>query len=241
VDLDITSEKSIAAALERFRPWAVINTAGFVRVDEADAKYDECFKINVTGPELLGRACKLHGVPLVTFSSDLVFDGQLGRSYVEPDAPAPVCGYGRSKAEAEARLMDIDSDALIIRTSAFFGPWDRYNFVYNTVSALRRGEDITASDKTVVSPTYVPDLVQATLDLLLDDEKGVWHLTNQGAVSWHELACEVADRAKVDRARLRPAEDAAPADTSLASNRGLMLRPLDKALDEFMSHAETLR
>jgi dTDP-4-dehydrorhamnose reductase len=240
-DLDITSEESIAAALERFKPWAIINTAGFVRVDEADAKYDECFKINVTGPELLGKACKLHGIPLVTFSSDLVFDGQLGRSYVEPDEPAPVCGYGRSKAEAEARLMEIDADALIVRTSAFFGPWDRYNFVYNTVSALRRGEDVTASDKTIVSPTYVPDLVHATLDLLLDEEKGVWHLTNQGAVSWHELACEAADRAKLDRSRLVRTEDCVAADTSLASNRGIMLRPLERALDDFMSSAETLR
>jgi dTDP-4-dehydrorhamnose reductase len=240
-DLDITKEESIAAALERFKPWAVINTAGFVRVDEADAKYDECFEINVTGPELLGKACKLHGIPLVTFSSDLVFDGQLGRSYVEPDEPAPVCGYGRSKAEAEARLLEIDSDALIVRTSAFFGPWDRFNFVYNTVAALRRGEDVTASDKTVVSPTYVPDLVHTTLDLLLDEEKGVWHLTNQGALSWHELACEVADRAQLDRNQLRPAEDSLAADTSLVSKRGILLRPLGHALDDFMSSAETLR
>ncbi|MDQ3471166.1 MAG: sugar nucleotide-binding protein [Pseudomonadota bacterium] len=240
-DLDITDEASIAAAFERFKPWAVINTAGFVRVDEADAKYDECFEINVTGPELLGKACKLHGIPLVTFSSDLVFDGQLGRSYVERDAPAPVCGYGRSKAEAEARLMEVDSDALIVRTSAFFGPWDRFNFVYNTVAALRRGEDVTASDKTVVSPTYVPDLVHAALDLLLDEEKGVWHLTNQGAVSWHELACEIADRAQLDRKQLRPAEDSLAADTSLVSKRGILLRPLEHALDDFLSSAETLR
>ena len=202
-DLDITDEASIAAALDRFKPWAIINTAGFVRVDEAEQQADECFRINVTGPELLGKACKLHGIPLVTFSSDLVFDGQLGRSYVEPDEPAPACEYGRSKAEAEARLLAIDSDALIVRTSAFFGPWDRYNFLYNTVAALRRGEEVIASDKTIVSPTYVPDLVHATLDLLLDEEKGVWHLTNQGAISWHELACEVADRARLDRAQLR--------------------------------------
>lgn len=240
-DLDITSEESIAAALERFKPWAVINTAGFVRVDEADANYEECFQINVTGPELLGKACKLHGIPLVTFSSDLVFDGQLGRSYVEADETAPVCGYGRSKAEAEARLIEIDSDALIVRTSAFFGPWDRYNFVYNTVAALRRGEDVFASDKTVVSPTYVPDLAHATLDLLLDEEKGVWHLTNEGAVSWHELGREVADRARLDRGLLRPAEDAIVADTSLSSKRGLLLRPLGHALDDFMASAETLR
>ncbi|MBA3525405.1 MAG: SDR family oxidoreductase, partial [Sphingomonas sp.] len=240
-DLDITSEESIAAAIERHKPWAVINTAGFVRVDEAEANYAECFESNVTGPELLGKACKLHGIPLVTFSSDLVFDGQLGRSYVEPDEPAPVCGYGRSKAEVEARLMEIDPDSLIVRTSAFFGPWDRHNFVYNTVFALRRGEVVTASDKTVVSPTYVPDLVHSALDLLLDEEKGVWHLTNQGAVSWHVLACEIADRAQLDRKQVRAAQDCVAANTSLVSKRGILLRPLDSALDDFMSSAETLR
>jgi dTDP-4-dehydrorhamnose reductase len=238
--LDITDKQSIAATVDQFKPWAVINAAGFVRVDEADAKYDECFRINVSGPELLSKACKLHGIPLVTFSSDLVFDGQLGRSYVEADQPAPTCGYGRSKAEAETRLLEADSDALIIRTSAFFGPWDRHNFIYNTVSALRRGEDVLTSDQTVVSPTYVPDLVHATLDLLLDEEKGVWHLTNQGAVSWHELACEIADRAKLDRNRLLRTEDASAANTSLSSKRGLLLRPLGHALDDFMSSAETL-
>jgi dTDP-4-dehydrorhamnose reductase len=240
-DMDITDEASIAAALERVKPWAVINTAGFVRTWEAAEKADECFAINVTGAELLARACKLHGIPLVTFSSDLVFDGKLGRSYVEPDKTAPACEYGRSKAEAEARLMKVDADALIIRTSAFFGPWDQHNFLFNTIERLRRGEDVVASDKTIVSPTYVPDLVQATLDLLLDEEKGIWHLTNQGAISWHDLACEVADLANVSRDRIRPAEDADVADTSLSSNRGLMLRPLDSALGDFVQSSEALK
>ena len=239
-ELDITDDASIAAALERYKPWAIINTAGFVRTWEADEKFDECLAINATGPELLGRACNAAGIPLVTFSSDLVFDGQLGRSYVEPDQTAPACAYGKSKAEAEQRLMQIDADALIIRTSAFFGPWDRYNFLVDTVQKLRRGEDVFASDKTVVSPTYIPDLVHATLDLLLDDESGIWHLTNQGAISWHELAGEIADRAKLDRGKLVRLDDAAPADTSLSSKRGILLRPLDQALDDFLVSAETL-
>ena len=240
-ELDITDEASIAAALERDKPWAIINTAGFVRVADAEQMSDECFRINVAGPELLANACRLHGTPLVTFSSDLVFDGKLGRSYVEPDEPAPTCEYGRSKAEAEARLMDIDSDALIIRTSAFFGPWDRYNFLFHTIEQLKRGEDVVACDKTFVSPTYVPDLVHATLDLLLDGETGIWHLTNQGAISWHDLACEVADMAKVGRDRVIRAEGTRKADTSLSSNRGLMLRPLDRALSDFAEHSEALR
>jgi len=236
-EMDITDEASIAAALERYKPWAVINTAGFVRVDEAEALSDECFKINTTGPELLARGCKLHGMPLVTFSSDLVFDGKLGRAYIEPDQPAPACAYGKSKAEAETRLMAIDADALIVRTSAFFGPWDRYNFLFNTIERLKRGEEVVASDRTIVSPTYVPDLVQATLDLLLDGEKGIWHLTNQGAVSWLELAREAADLAGLGRGKLRlikAADDEELVDTSLSSRRGLLLRPLDHALSEFV-------
>ncbi|HUE78699.1 MAG TPA: family 1 glycosylhydrolase [Sphingomicrobium sp.] len=240
-DLDITDEASIAAALDLYKPWAIINSAGFVRVAEAERLSEECFNINATGPELLARACAQRGIPLVTFSTDLVFDGKLGRAYLEPDQTAPACEYGRSKAEAEMRLTDIDSDALIIRTSAFFGPWDRYNFLYDTIERLKRGEDVVACDKTIVSPTYVPDLVHAALDLLLDDEKGIWHLTNQGAVSWHELACAAADIARVDRTQLRRATATRKADTSLSSNRGLLLRPLDHALGDFVQHSETLR
>jgi dTDP-4-dehydrorhamnose reductase len=240
-DLNITDDSSIAAALTRWKPWAIINTAGFVRTWEADRKFDECLAINATGPELLARATKSAGIPLVTFSSDLVFDGKLGRSYVEPDATAPSCAYGKSKAEAEARLMAIDADALIIRTSAFFGPWDQHNFLFNTIERLKQGGDVVASDRTVVSPTYVPDLVHATLDLLLDGESGIWHLTNQGAVSWHDLACEVADVAKVSRGLVRADETAEQANTSLTSNRGLLLRPLDQALSDFVDSSETLR
>ena len=239
-DLDICDEDSIAAALDRHKPWAVINTAGFVRTWEAEEKADECFRANVTGPELLAKACQLHGIPLVTFSSDLVFDGKLGRSYVEPDKPAPACEYGRSKAEAEARLMSIDADALIVRTSAFFGPWDRHNFLFNTIESLRRGEDVFASDKTIVSPTFVPDLVHATLDLLLDQENGIWHLTNQGAISWHELALEIADRTKLDTGRIIAPDADEHSDTSLTSSRGLLLRPLDRALDDFADHSRSL-
>jgi dTDP-4-dehydrorhamnose reductase len=137
--------------------------------------------------------------------------------------------------------MAIDAGALIIRTSAFFGPWDRYNFLFDTIEKLQRGEEVVASDRTTVSPTYVPDLVHATLDLLLDGESGIWHLTNQGAISWHEMALQVADRAKLDTRRIIRAVDAETSDTSLSSKRGLMLRSLDSALDDFAEHSEAFR
>ena len=237
--MDITDAASIEAALDRIQPWAVINTAGFVRVPEAEHQPDDCFRINTTGPELLAAACHRRGIPFVTFSSDLVFDGKLGRPYVEPDPTSPACVYGESKAQAEDRVMAIDPQALIIRTSAFFGPWDRYNFLWGTLDRLTRGEEVHASDNAVVSPTYVPDLVHATLDLLLDGETGLWHLANEGSISWHGLAREMADRAGLSPKKIRDS-GGDKADTTLATTRGQILRPLDRALEDFMLHAEEL-
>jgi dTDP-4-dehydrorhamnose reductase len=234
-DLDIVSEDSIAAAIDRVQPWAVINAAGFVRTWEAEEKADECFQVNALAPELLAKACRSAGIPFVTFSSDLVFDGKLGRPYLEGDQPTPACVYGSSKAEAEQRLATHAPDALIIRTSAFFGPWDRFNFVTQTIGQLQRGEEVVASADQVISPTYVPDLVHATLDLLLDGETGIWHLTNQGAISWHDLAREVADRSRLSVKGVRSSAVSTRTDTSLSSDRGILLRPLDEALSDFVA------
>jgi len=168
-----------------------------------------------------------------------VFDGSLGRSYLEPDAAAPSTAYGESKAEGEKRVLTSNGDALIVRSSSFFGPWDRYNFLYETLRRLARGEEVEASATRIVSPTYVPELVQATLDLLLDEASGLWHLANQGAASFHDLAHEAADRAGLDKRLIRLA-DTAPSDTSLSSERGILLRPVDEALTSFMEDVETL-
>lgn len=237
--MDITDADSIKRFLESTKPWAVVNAAGFVRVEEAKERADECFLVNSTGPELLAAACRERGIQFVTFSSDLVFDGTLGRPYREPDPTAPACTYGESKAEAEELVLALDEDALVIRTSAFFGPWDRYNFVWSVLDRLGRGEEVAANAAEFVTPTYVPDLVHSTLDLLLDGEGGVWHLANQGSTSWHALACEVADRRGLPVRKIRDG-GGRKADTSLTSDRGLLLRPLSHALDDYLIHAETL-
>jgi dTDP-4-dehydrorhamnose reductase len=232
-DLDICDDASIAAAIEKHKPWAIINTAGFVRVADAEREKDACLSANAAGPEKLARACAAAGIKLVTFSSDLVFDGQLGRAYRESDERRPANVYGLSKAKAESQVLGALEDALVIRTSAFFGPWDKYNFAWNTLNALARGEPVRAGRNTSVSPTYVPDLVHATLDLLVDGETGIWHLANQGKLSWHEFATQVAEGAGLDASLVLPVEDA-PANTALTSERGIMLRPVEHAIDEYL-------
>ena len=237
--LEIAEMASVAAALERIRPWAVINTAGYVRVADAEREPERCFRENARGAANLALACARSGIPLVTFSSDLVFDGRLGRAYVESDAPRPTCVYGASKLEAERFVSAACPAALILRTSAFFGPWDPHNFVYHTLRALAAGEEWPAAADCTVTPTYVPDLVNASLDLLIDGETGIWHLANRGAVSWGELARLVAERGGFHPERvILHGTDRVQTSTALGSARGFILPTLDSALDRFFRESE---
>ncbi|MDQ3276775.1 MAG: dTDP-4-dehydrorhamnose reductase [Bacteroidota bacterium] len=246
-ECNIGDTASIDRTLEKYRPWAIVNTAGFVRVDDAENEKDQCFSDNTTGALNLARAAFKYGVKLVTFSSDLVFDGEKGAPYVESDSPNPLNVYGVSKAQAEEMVLKANSNALVIRTSAFFGPWDEYNFAYFVRRSLLAEETITVAKDAVISPTYVPDLVHATLDLLVDEEKGIWHLANNGELSWADFANEVADRLDLNRKYIKaiptsefnyPAKR--PLFSVLSSSRGMLLPSLEDALKRYTDEMQAV-
>jgi dTDP-4-dehydrorhamnose reductase len=242
--LPLEQRPAIRAALEQHRPWAVINAAGWVRIDAAEAEPDLCMLANGIGPENLARACNDLDLPFVTFSSDQVFDGAKGSSYLEHDALNPLNVYGSSKAEAEKRVLAVGGQVLVVRTAAFFSPDDRYNFAAGVIDALKHGRGVSAASDEFVSPTYVPDLVDAVLDLLIDQETGLWHLANSGRVSWAEFAGWIADRAGMGGARIDKVPGAAlgvratrPCDVALSSARANLLPPLGTAIDRFVDAA----
>ena len=113
------------------------------------------------------------------------------------------------------------------------------------LATLRRGERWRAAADQWVSPTYVPDLAQAALDLLVDGEHGLWHLTNQGAVSWAELARMAAHAASLD---IRLVQGLAGADlghvarrprySALGSERAVLMPKLEDALERYLGDRE---
>lgn len=250
-DADIADPGGVDAVIRRMQPWAVVNAAGYVRVDAAETDRDACWRANVTGALNLAAACRRRGVPLVTFSSDLVFDGRERRPYVESDPPCPINVYGESKAEAERRVLDLLDDALVIRTSAVFGPWDDYNFLAALFGALDAGEPFFAAADSVVSPTYVPHLVNATLDLLIDGDRGIRHLANAGAVTWYDFAAAAAAACGRSTDGVHPAATAEiwgpaarPPFSALASERGSIMPSLEDGLAAYereSRRAESMR
>jgi dTDP-4-dehydrorhamnose reductase len=243
-ELDVTDARAVDAALATHRAWAVVNCAGFVRVDDAEREREACWRENVTGPMSLARACAERGVQLATFSSDLVFGESVGepRPFVEHDPVAPRNVYGASKAEAEAGVLRLMPESLVVRTSAFFGPWDEWNFLTIALRELAAGRSFSALADVTVSPTYVPELADATLDLLVDGERGLWHLASAGALTWLDFARLGAERAGVDASRLVPLalEDARlaavrPHWSVLGSARGPLLDAVENAICHYLA------
>ena len=231
-ELDITEPLQVSEILKRCRPWAIVNCAGYVNVDAAQSDVQRCFLSNQRGPENLAVICEDHGVKLLTFSSDLVFDGAIDCPYHERDVPSPLNVYGASKHGAEQAVLQLNPRALIVRTSAFFGPWDRANFVADVLHHQAHGRRMKVADDTSITPTYVPDLVHAALDLVLDDECGIWHLTNDGVMTWADFAASALDAFNLPsrfliRCEMReltlPAKR--PLNSALVSHRGSGLMP----------------
>lgn len=244
-DLDLADPASIDAAIDRIHPWAVVNAAGWVRIDEAEGQQDDCLIANAHGAIALAKACERRELPSVSFSSDLVFDGGKGSPYVETDDPCPRNSYGHSKAQMEAGLADLSGQHLVIRTAAFFSPDDSFNFAAAVVRSLAGGEVFQAADDLIVTPTYVPHLVPTVLDLLIDGESGCWHLTNSESLSWADFARRVAGSCGYDPDLVHGIPQASfrwqaerPRNVALVSSRGADLPALECALDHFASHHE---
>jgi dTDP-4-dehydrorhamnose reductase len=259
-DCDIADSEAVAAILKQSRPWAVANAAGYVNVAAAEADAFECFRSNVKGPAVVARACERQGIPLMVFSSAMIFNG--GNSltaYRESDEMHPVGVYARSKAQMEKAVLRDMPSALLIRCSALFGPWDTNNFLTRALRTLAEGRSVRAASDEYLTPAYLPDLADQVLDLLIDGEIGPWHLgqgdrasgeLNSVPVSRWEIIRRAAEMTgllegdKVSRLLHRaPFSEIAPRGlpccSVLASERSTpLLPPLDWALRDYVNRAK---
>ena len=248
-DLDLTDVDRIQPALAGLRPSAVINCAAYTDVDGAESEPEAADRVNATAVEAMATACAELGAAFVTYSTDYVFDGTSDRPYVESDSPSPINVYGSSKRAGEMAALSAHPGALIIRT-AWVLSGTHANFAATMLRLARQGSVRVVADQRG-SPTLVDDLVGATLAALEEKTSGILHMTNQGAVSWFELAQEVVSLAGLDPSIIdpcttaeHPTPAARPANSVLESERldslGLHRLPhyrtsLERAVEELLS------
>ena len=193
---DITDPNQISPLLEYIRPTVVINCAAVNDEDICEDAKTGAFNVNSRGPQYLAEACKKYTAKFVNFSSCTVFDGSRNTPYNERHTTKPINVHGQSKVSGEQAIRDVSEDHLIIRPGWVFH-CNYQNCVTNWVSQGERGEEIAVLDDTIGSPTYAPDLVDATLNLIRVNATGTFHFSNSDAASRQTLAEATLDLAKI--------------------------------------------
>jgi dTDP-4-dehydrorhamnose reductase len=199
--LDISDGEKVERALAEFDPWAVFNAAAYNQVDVAEREPLAAYEANALGVRNIALACRQNDARLVHFSTDYVFDGKLGRPYLETDSTHPLGAYAVSKLAGELYIQAYLQRPLIVRTSGVFGPGGlrtaRGNFPELMLRLAREGKPIRVVEDHIASPTYAPMLASRSIDLLERDLEGIFHIGGGQPISWFEFAKLIFEKAGV--------------------------------------------
>lgn len=208
--LDITDAEKVERAVAEIDPAVVFNAAAYNQVDVAEREPLAALEANGLGVRNMALACRQNDARLVHFSTDYVFDGSLGRPYVETDPVRPTGAYAVSKLAGELYAQAYLDRALIVRTSGVFGPGGlktaRGNFPELMLRLASEGKPIRVVEDHVASPTFAPALAARSIDLFESDLDGIFHIGGGRAISWFDYARLIFDRAGI-QADLQPTNE----------------------------------
>ncbi|MBN1955193.1 MAG: dTDP-4-dehydrorhamnose reductase [Anaerolineae bacterium] len=243
-EVDITDRTAITRAIAEFAPDAVIHAAAWTDVDGCARNPGRAFRVNVMGTRNVGHACSRINAAVVYISTNEVFDGSASEPYRESDPPQAINPYGQTKADGEWFLRRLLAEHYIVRTAWLYAPNGR-NFPHRIVElADERGALRVVSDE-VSNPTYAPDLAAALAALIHTGAYGVYHLVNEGYCSRYDFArailrlsgrehVPVEPIALADFERASTPPPFAPLANTAAAALGIVLRPWEEALEEFV-------
>jgi len=187
IDADIRSPQTIKRVIEQHRPDWIVLAAAYTDVDGCETNQQLAFDVNTQGAIDVAEAAKDAGTRLLFLSSDYVFDGEKLSPYEIADPRSPRSVYGKTKAAAEERLLNILPECCIVRTSWVFGV-DGKCFPDTMLKLAASRSELAVVDDQRGSPTYTTDLARAIQELCHSDAKGIVHVTNAGDCSWFEFA-----------------------------------------------------
>lgn len=193
-DADIRDAAQVRSAVDRTRPEWIVLSAAFTDVDGCESQQERAFAVNRDGAVKVAEVAKQIGSRLLFLSSDYVFDGTKTSPYEVDDLRNPQSVYGRSKAEAEVRLLEILPDCCIARTSWLFGIGGKcFPDTILKLAATRPALDVVDDQRGC--PTYTIDLAGAIIQLCKNKASGIVHVTNTENCSWFEFAQGIVQEA----------------------------------------------
>jgi dTDP-4-dehydrorhamnose reductase len=223
--LDVCDLDRVRQILDDVRPWGVFHAVGVRGRAAAEREPKRAETLHSHAPGMLAAECAERGIRMVALSSSLVVPAPGVHDESAPVAPRSVLGL--AQAEGERRILERHERALILRCGVLLG-LDRSDdpLGVGLGSLLERGTWTVPTNASVVVAAL---LAGGALDLLVDGERGVWHVAHRRPLV--ELARAAARFAGLDPGAVRAVS---PAGARLTSMRGHVLPACGEALRDLV-------
>ena len=192
-DFDLTDGQAVKEYVQRYQPTAIVHCAAYTGVDKAESQPEICAAVNGMGTVNIVRAALSVGAKLLFISTDYVFPGTGDQPFKVDDPYGPLNVYGMSKVQGEDAVRSLMTRYFILRTSWVYGKNGR-NFVRTMLHLGREKKEIRVVNDQIGSPTYSRDLARVICDVLPTEKYGIYHVRNEGYLSWYEFAKMIMEK-----------------------------------------------
>jgi dTDP-4-dehydrorhamnose reductase len=192
---DFSQPEALLPLLAALAPDVIVNAAAHTAVDRAETEAELAQAINATAPGVLAEYAAAHGVSLVHYSTDYVFDGSGNQPRTEDAPTGPLSVYGRTKLEGEHAIRASGCRHRILRTSWVYAARGG-NFARTMLRLAAERDTLRVIDDQIGAPTgadLLADVTALALSRLRTNPQlaGTYHCVAAGETSWHGYARHV--------------------------------------------------
>jgi dTDP-4-dehydrorhamnose reductase len=221
--LNLDDAEDLERQILKIGPDIVIHAAGLTSVEQCENDPGLAHHVNVVISDNVALVCAKLGIKFVLISTDHLFSGN--DLLVNEDHPhAPINVYGMTKAEAELRVLERDSQSLVIRTNFYgWGTSYRQSFSDFILYSLRGNKDLSLFGDVFYTPILIQDLKSAVQSLLDLNAAGVYNVVGDERISKYDFGLKIAAQFNLDNKKI--------IFSSIEDQDFLVKRPKEMSLD----------
>ncbi len=195
LNLDITNIDAVRIVCDSEKVDVIVNCAAYTNVDKAEDEPSMAMLLNSTAAGNLAKVAAERDAALIHISTDYIFHGDIPMPCKEDWPTDPLGVYGSTKLAGEKEIERSGCRSVILRTAWLYSPYGK-NFVKTMLRLTEERDSLNVVFDQIGTPTYAYDLASLITRIIEDgqlDKTGIYHFSNEGAVSWYDFAKAISE------------------------------------------------
>lgn len=195
LNLDITNIDAVRIDCDSEKVDVIVNCAAYTNVDKAEDEPSMAMLLNCTAAGNLAKVAAERDAALIHISTDYIFHGDIPMPCKEDWPTDPLGVYGSTKLAGEKEIERSGCRSVILRTAWLYSPYGK-NFVKTMLRLTEERDSLNVVFDQIGTPTYAYDLASLITRIIEDgqlDKTGIYHFSNEGAVSWYDFAKAISE------------------------------------------------